>query len=95
VYLVVIQVSFDGQKQCPEIPNTCYRKLLVAYDNPKMIFKLQLKYDDGSSETVVSDESWKVSESPVKYSSIFAGETYNATMEQSGWNRPGFDDSAW
>jgi hypothetical protein len=77
------------------IPNTRYRKLLAAYGNPKMILKLQLKYEDGSSETVVSDESWKASESPITYSSIFSGETYNATMEQTGWDRPGFDDSAW
>jgi len=77
------------------IPNTRYRKLITAYGNPKMIFKLQLKYEDGSSETLVSDESWKVSGSPVTYSSIFGGETYNATMEQAGWDSPEFDDSAW
>ena len=77
------------------IPNTRYRKLITAFGNPKMLLKLQLKYDDGSSETVVSDESWKVSESPVTYSSIYAGETYNATLEQAGWDSPGFDDSAW
>jgi hypothetical protein len=37
---------------------------------------------------VVSDESWKVSESPVTYSSIYAGETYDATREQAGWDTP-------
>ncbi len=77
------------------IPNTRYRKLIAAYGNPKMILKLRLKYEDGSEETVVSDESWKVSESPVTYSSIYAGETYDATREQAGWDTPGFDDSGW
>ena len=43
----------------------------------------------------MSDESWKVSGSPITYSSIFAGETYNSTIEQPGWDRTGFDDSSW
>jgi alpha-L-rhamnosidase len=77
------------------IPNTRYRKLITAYGNPKMILKLQLKYEDGSSETIVSDKSWKVWQSPVTYSSIYAGETYNATMEQTEWDCTGFDDSGW
>ena len=77
------------------VPNTRYRKLITAYGNPKMILKLQLKYEDGSTETVTSDESWKTSASPITYSSIFSGETWNANLEQIGWDRPGFDDSKW
>jgi len=77
------------------IPNTRYRKLITAFGNPKMILKLQLNYKDGTSETLVSNESWKVSPGPVTYSSIFGGETWNANMEQKGWDKPGFNDSSW
>ena len=77
------------------VPNSGYRKLITAYGNPKMILKLQLIYQDGSSETVVSDEKWKTSESPIIYSSIFAGETYDARLEQDGWDSPGFNGSQW
>ncbi|KAA0993645.1 family 78 glycoside hydrolase catalytic domain [Dyadobacter aurulentus] len=77
------------------VPNERYRKLLVAYGNPKMICKVLLEYQDGSTEEIVSDETWKVTESPVTYSSIYGGEDYDATREQKGWNLPGFDDSKW
>ncbi len=77
------------------IPNTRYRKLITAFGNPKMILKLQLCYDDGSAETIVSDQNWKVAESPITYSNLYSGETYNANMEPEGWDHPGFDDSAW
>ncbi len=77
------------------IPNTLYRKLITAYGNPKMILKMDLSYKDGSKETLTSDESWKTTASPVTFSSIFAGETFNAALEQDGWNKPEFDDTAW
>ena len=77
------------------VPNTRFRWVNPIYGNPKMILKLQLKYDDGTSENLVSDESWRVTESPITYSNLYSGETYNANMESVGWDRQGFDDSAW
>ena len=77
------------------VPNERYRKLITAFGNPKMICKIQLNYKDGSTETVVSNETWKTHASPVTFSSIYAGEDYNATLEQDGWNLPGFDDKEW
>ncbi|WP_158864680.1 family 78 glycoside hydrolase catalytic domain [Maribellus comscasis] len=72
-----------------------YRKLVIAFGFPKMIGKLQLNYNDGTSETLVTDESWKCSPSPTIYTSIYGGEDYDASMEQTGWQEPGFDDSEW
>ncbi len=72
-----------------------YRKLVIGYGMPRMICHLHLVYGDGSSELVVSDESWKVAPSPVTYTSILGGEDYNALLEQQGWDSPGFDDSGW
>lgn len=72
-----------------------YRKLVIAYDAPKMIMTLRIRYSDGSSETIVSDESWKTAPSPITYSGIFGGEDYDARHEQDGWSEPGFDDSEW
>jgi alpha-L-rhamnosidase len=43
----------------------------------------------------VSDESWKAAESPVLMDMVYYGEHYDARKEQTGWNSPGFDDSAW
>ena len=72
-----------------------YRKLVIAYGAPKMILKMEIRYDDGSSEIITSDESWKTSPSPVTFSSIYGGEDYDARLEQEGWNKPGFTDSDW
>ena len=72
-----------------------YRKLIIAYGFPKLICKLQLKYKDGRTETIVSDPSWKTSPSPITYSGIYGGEDYDSKLEQPGWNKAGFDDQAW
>lgn len=72
-----------------------YHKLKGAYGYPKMICRIVIQYQDGSSENIVSDKSWKVSAGPVTYSSIYGGEDYDATLEQPGWNRAGFDDRKW
>lgn len=72
-----------------------YRKITGAYGYPKLICRLLLEYNDGSSENVVTDESWKTAPSPVTFSSIYGGEDYNATLEQKGWDTPVFDDTTW
>ena len=72
-----------------------YSKVLITYGMPKMIGKLKITYSDGSTQIIVSDQSWKASPSPLTFSSIYGGEAYNAQLEQEGWNRPGFDDSKW
>jgi len=60
-----------------------------------LLAQLQISYTDGTSETVCSDNSWKVSTGPILGSSIYDGETYDARLEMPGWNKTGFDDSQW
>ena len=77
------------------IPQERYLKHVIAFSYPQMILKLLLRYADGRVQEIVSDESFKVSQSPITFSSIFGGEDYDATLEQEGWDQPGFDDSKW
>ncbi len=72
-----------------------YRKLVVAYGYPKLIFSIEIKFSDGTSTQIVSGEECRVAPSPVTFSSIYGGEDYDATLEQKGWNTAGFDDSNW
>ncbi len=72
-----------------------YRKLVIAYGFPKFIARLNLQYTDGSSASIITDESWRTIPSPITYTSIFGGEDYDATLEQNGWKEPGFNDSGW
>ncbi|MBN2519516.1 MAG: family 78 glycoside hydrolase catalytic domain [Bacteroidales bacterium] len=77
------------------VNNERYRKLLITYGMPKMICKIKITYSDGTIENIVTDSNWKTSPSPITYSSIYGGESYDAQLEQRGWNMPGFDDSNW
>ncbi len=72
-----------------------YRKLVIAYGAPKMILKLVIRFSDGSSETIVSDDTWKTAASPLTFTSIYGGEDYDARLEQDGWDKPGFNDAKW
>lgn len=72
-----------------------YRKITGAYGYPKLICRLLLDYSDGSTENIITDESWKTAPSPVTFSSIYGGEDYDATLEQRGWDTPVFDDTSW
>jgi alpha-L-rhamnosidase len=60
-----------------------------------LLLQLLVRYKDGREVTVVSDADWKASDSPILYSELYHGETYDARQEQDGWNMPGFDDKDW
>ncbi|HEX8428536.1 family 78 glycoside hydrolase catalytic domain [Hymenobacter sp.] len=77
------------------IPRERYRKLVAAYGNPKVICRLQLEYTDGTTQEVVTDQSWKVTQSPITFSSIYGGEDWDATKEIAGWQVAGFNDAGW
>ncbi len=57
--------------------------------------QLQVIYTDGSTETIVSDDSWTSSTGSVQSSEIYHGESIDARKEPSGWNNTGFDDAGW
>ncbi len=61
----------------------------------RLMAQVEITYSDGTRDTVASDDSWKAAESPILHSEIYAGETYDARLEQRGWNGKGFDDSRW
>lgn len=72
-----------------------YRKLVVAYGYPMVIFNILIEYQDGTVQNIISDENCRVLPSPITFSSIYGGEDYDANFEKDGWNLPDFDDSDW
>lgn len=64
-------------------------------DQTALLCQLEITYQDGTKDIVVTDESWKGTDSPVLFSEIYDGEIYDARLEIEGWNCPGFDDSKW
>ncbi len=72
------------------------KRLRYPAAKPFLLIQLEIRYKDGGSETIVSDGGWKATdEGPLRYSSIYHGEIYDAAREMPGWSKTGFDDSAW
>ena len=106
----ILYVTFDMTNQLQQGTNTLgvmlgggfyntpgerYLKLYTKFGMPKMKLHLKLNYEDGTTEEIVSDKSWKATESPITFSSIYGGEDYDANREIDGWMLPGFNDKAW
>ncbi len=63
---------------------------------PKLIFQLEIEFRDGSRDTIVSDEKWRVtSDGPIRLNNEYDGEDYDARMELDGWNRATYSDASW
>jgi len=60
-----------------------------------LLFQLALTYTDGTTETVISDNSWKSSTGEIVYSEIYNGEIIDARKQKPGWNTASYDDAAW
>lgn len=63
--------------------------------NLRAIVQLEITYANGEKDTIVTDETWHGTESPILSDSIYNGEVYDARLEMTGWKVPGFDASAW
>lgn len=72
---------------------------MPPWDNtvsPKILCQLEIELQDGSKETIVSDESWKgVTNGPLRFSEIYDGEIYDANLEIPNWASADFDDAQW
>jgi len=62
---------------------------------PGFVCQLIIKNADGTEQTIVSDNTWKMHEGPIIRNSIYLGEVYDARKEVNGWNEPAFDDKKW
>jgi hypothetical protein len=72
-----------------------YTKFKHSFGPQKAIAQIRLEYADGSVEFIGTDENWRAAAGPVTFSSIYGGEDFDARRVQTGWNRPGFDDTNW
>ena len=63
--------------------------------SPALFAQLELTYADGSSERVITDDTWKSHVSPVLATDFMLGEDHDATREIPGWDKPGFNDADW
>lgn len=60
-----------------------------------LLAQLEITYTDGTTERIVSDESWHATTGAILASDIYDGERYDARLEWAGWSSAGFDDRDW
>lgn len=84
------------------VGNGWYRGYL-AWGDQKNIYgsrlgvlaQLEITYTDGSKEWVVSDQTWKSADGPIRYAEIYHGETIDARIPFDGWATAAFQDQSW
>ncbi|MFA7493153.1 MAG: family 78 glycoside hydrolase catalytic domain [Proteiniphilum sp.] len=64
-------------------------------NRPTFCLDLRITYTDGTEEIIPTNLSWKRSDSPIIFNSIYTAEHYDARLEQEGWSEPEFDDQQW
>nr|MCU0750905.1 glycoside hydrolase family 78 protein [Akkermansiaceae bacterium] len=63
---------------------------------PHLLLQLELTHADGSTRIVATDADWKASnKGPIRSSSIYDGENFDARKDLGQWDSAGFDDSHW
>ena len=73
----------------------------VIHDGPLVRAQIEMLTRDGSRSEIVTDEGWKLRESPLspvgsgRVFGDYGGEKYDASLELPGWNTVGLDDSSW
>ena len=67
----------------------------LSVGRPQAIMRMDIDYVDGTSEKIVTDETWRTAEGPIVKNNIYLGEVYDARNEIKGWDAAGFDDQTW
>ncbi|MDR2756158.1 MAG: glycoside hydrolase family 78 protein, partial [Planctomycetaceae bacterium] len=58
-----------------------------TFGYPKLLFQLEIQYADGSTQTIASDETWRLSTNePIKENNDYDGEIYDARKEAIAFN---------
>ena len=74
---------------------TYNRKKNIYGKKLALLYQLEIVYTNGKRELITSDKSWKVAYGPIRSSSFFDGEVYDARKEKNGWTDPLYKDATW
>lgn len=77
------------------VPGGRYTKFKGTFGPPTLIAQMHVTFTDGTTQIIVSDETWKYALGPILFTCIYGGEDYDARREQPGWDESGFDDRTW
>ncbi len=66
-----------------------------SFGNPCLLCQLEVTYDDGTRETVVTDGSWITKPSAITMTGVYDGEVYDARLETPHWAEAGCSEQDW
>ena len=64
-------------------------------DRPRLLAQVVVEYEDGATEIISTDGTWKTAAGPFQQADLLMGEIYDARLERPGWDAPGYDDHEW
>lgn len=64
-------------------------------NRPRFLVNIRINYEDGTTDTIASDSTWRIHESPIIFNSIYTAEHYDARKEIEDWNMPGLNTTDW
>lgn len=64
-------------------------------DRPRLTAELHLGFDDGTTQVLTTDDTWRTSTGGTTFDSLYEGEDWDESLEPHGWREPDFDDSTW
>jgi len=62
---------------------------------PAFTAVLRLVYENGKTETIQTDETWKFADGPLLKNNVYLGEWYDARLAPKGWNTSDYNDLDW
>lgn len=57
--------------------------------------EVHIRYTDGTSEVIATDQSWQTAPGPVVRNNVYLGEKYDARLEQKNWNQLATNPAEW
>ena len=77
-------------------PNWDGTENAFGFGTPRLLLQLEVTYKNGQKETIVSDDTWKITnQGPIRTANEYDGETFDESYELGDWSQAGYDDAEW
>ena len=61
-------------------------------DDIALLLQMTIEYEDGTTQKLITDDTWQSTKGPVVFSEIYDGEIYDTQQEIYGWSKPNFSE---
>ena len=99
----VTQLLASGQNVIGAVIGNGWYRGFLAWGGNKDIYgkslalllQVNIIYSDGTSESIITNETWKSSPGSIRFAEIYHGETIDAQEEKTGWANNNYNESGW